>query len=57
MNKELIIEQIKTIASSGVTNMFDINTVREIAQELDFKELVELIDTDQGTYAHIIMHG
>ena len=57
MNKELIINQIEEIANSGVTNMFDINTVREIAQELNFNELVELIDTGQGAYSHIIMFG
>ena len=33
-------EQIITIRDTGLTNMFDVNTVQRIAHEMEFYELV-----------------
>lgn len=56
-DRELVVEQIKTIAQTGLTNMFDANNVLEIARAYDFNELIELIESDIKTYSQIILHG
>ena len=37
---EKIKEQILAIRDTGLTNMFDVNTVQQLAYERDFYELV-----------------
>ncbi len=40
-------EQILIIRKTGLTNMFDVNTVQRIAYEMDFYELVDFLETDR----------
>lgn len=54
---ELIGYQILSIRDSGATNMFDIDKVREIAQEQRFDELVTYIDTNKDDYVLAIFTG
>lgn len=50
-------EQILTIRKTGLTNMFDINTVQRIAYEMDFYELVDFLETDRKAYVDFIIYG
>ena len=50
-------EQILYIRDTGLTNMFDLKRVREIAMELDMQELVEFLDEHQKEYGRFILYG
>lgn len=50
-------EQILTIRDTGLTNMFDVNTVQRIAYEMDFYELVDFLETDRKAYVDFIIYG
>lgn len=50
-------EQILAIRDTGLTNMFDVNTVQRIAYEMDFYELVDFIETDKKAYTNFILYG
>ncbi len=50
-------EQILTIRKTGLTNMFDVNTVQRIAYEMDFYELVNFLETDRKAYIDFIIYG
>jgi hypothetical protein len=50
-------EQILTIRSTGLTNMFDIHCVQRIAHEMNFYDLVVFIEEHRSEYVHFIMHG
>lgn len=50
-------EQILTIRETGLTNMFDVNTVQRIAYEMDFYELVDFLETDRKAYVDFIIYG
>ncbi len=50
-------EQIIYIRDTGLTNMFDLKRVREIAMELDMQELVEFLDEHQKEYGRFILYG
>lgn len=50
-------EQILAIRDTGLTNMFDINTVQRIAYEMDFYELVDFIESDKKAYTNFILYG
>lgn len=50
-------EQILTIRKTGLTNMFDVNTVQRIAYEMDFYELVDFLETDRKAYVDFIIYG
>lgn len=50
-------EQILTIRETGITNMFDVNTVQRIAYEMDFYELVDFLETDRKAYVDFIIYG
>lgn len=52
-----IVDQIIDIRDSGLTNMFDVRRVREIADSLGFHELVDFISKDKNAYAHFILTG
>ena len=50
-------EQILAIRKTGLTNMFDVNTVQRIAYEMDFYELVDFLETDRKAYIDFIIYG
>jgi len=41
---DTVMQQQEAIRKSGMTNMFDISTVQEIAEEMGLDNLVEFID-------------
>ena len=50
-------EQILDVRATGRTNMFDINRVQIIANEMKFYELVIFIEEHKGDYAKFILTG
>ena len=50
-------EQILAIWDTGLTNMFDVNTVQRLAYEKDFYELVLYIEDHRKEYVKFIMTG
>lgn len=54
---ERVREQILLIRDTGLTNMFDINTVQRLAYERDLYELVMFIEEHKSEYVHFIMYG
>ncbi|MGG6849302.1 UNVERIFIED_CONTAM: DUF5049 domain-containing protein [Streptococcus canis] len=50
-------KQILEIRETGLTNMFDVNTVQRIAYEMDFYELVDFLETDRKAYIDFIIYG
>ena len=50
-------EQILAIRDTGLTNMFDINTVQRLAYERDFYELVLYLEDHRKEYANFILTG
>jgi len=49
--------QALAVRATGRTNMFDIRTVQRIAFEMDFHELVLLIEERPKEYVHFILTG
>ena len=56
-HKNIIIQQILSIRDSGVTNMFDVNTVKNVADILGYNELVNFINKNKSTYSKFIFTG
>ena len=54
---EEVREQIMAIRDSGITNMFDLNTVQRLAYERDFHDLVMYIEEHKAEYVKFIMTG
>lgn len=54
---EKVKEQILAIRDTGLTNMFDVNTVQRLAYELDFYELVLYLEDYRSEYVKFIMSG
>ena len=54
---EKIKEQIIAIRDTGLTNMFDTNTVQRLAYERGFYELVVFIEENRKEYVHFILYG
>ena len=54
---ETIKKQILAIRDTGLTNMFDINTVQRLAYERDFYELVLHLEDHRKEYANFILTG
>lgn len=54
---ETIKEQILTIRDTGLTNMFNVNTVQRLAYERDFYELVVYLEENRKEYVHFILTG
>lgn len=52
-----VLEQLEVIRESGLTNMFDFNTVQRLAYEQDFYELVNWMEENKDQYATLIMYG
>lgn len=54
---EKIKEQILAIRKTGISNMFDIRTVRAIANRMGFHELVIYLEEHRKEYVHFILTG
>lgn len=50
-------EQILAVRGTGLTNMFDVNMVQRIANDMGFFELVVYLDEHRREYAHFILTG
>lgn len=49
--------QVLAVRATGRTNMFDTHAVQRIAFEMDFYELVNLIEERPKEYVHFILTG
>ena len=49
--------QILAVRATGRTNMFDLNMVQNIANEMNFYELVIFIEEDKDAYVRFILTG
>ena len=54
---EIVKEQILAIRDTGLTNMFDVNTVQRLAYERDFYDLVLYLEDNRKEYVQFIMTG
>ena len=54
---EKIKEQILAVRDTGLTNMFDVNAVQRIANDMDFFEMVVYLEEHRREYAHFIFTG
>lgn len=54
---ETIKQQILMIRNTGLTNMFDIKVVSQLAEEFDFPELLEFLDNHRSEYVQFILTG
>lgn len=54
---EKVREQILTIRATGLTNMFDLNTVQRLAYDRGFFELVIYLEEHRSEYVHFVMTG
>ena len=54
---EKIREQILAVRKTGRTNMFDVPTVQNIANEMRFYELVIFLKEHRSEYVHFILTG
>lgn len=50
-------EQILVIRNTGLTNMFDVNTVQRMAHEMNFFELVVFLEEHRDKYVRFILTG
>ena len=50
-------KQILKVRDTGLTNMFDINNVQRIANDMKFYELVVFIEEHRREYVHFILTG
>ena len=50
-------EQIITIRDTGLTNMFDVNAVQRIADEMEFYELVIFLEEEKAKYVKFVLNG
>lgn len=50
-------EQIIAIRDTGLTNMFDVNTVQRIAHKMEFYELVIFLEEEKAKYVKFILNG
>lgn len=57
MTTDKILEQVNAIRDTGLTNMFDYQTVQKLAFEHDFHELVCFIEEDRKGYFDLIFCG
>lgn len=55
--KPIIKEQILAVRDTGETNMFDVNTVMQIAQRMGFDELVVFLVEQKAEYTRFILTG
>ena len=57
MMTETVREQILAIRDTGLTNMFDTNTVQRLAYERGYFELVMFLEEHRKEYVHFILYG
>lgn len=57
MNKDKLKEQILSVRATGITNMFDIDSVLSIARKLNYTELVTYLKQEDNHYFTFIMFG
>lgn len=50
-------EQILAVRGTGLTNMFDVNAVQRIANDMGFYELVVYLEDNRREYANFILTG
>ena len=50
-------QQILAIRDTGLTNMFDIQMVQRIANEMNFFELVIFLEEEKDKYVKFILSG
>ena len=55
--KEIMKKQILVIRDTGLTNMFDVNNVKSIAEQLEFNELIEYLENHRKEYVSFILYG
>ena len=54
---DTIKEQILAVRDTALTNMFDVNMVQRIANDMGFYELVIYLEDHRREYAHFILTG
>lgn len=54
---DTIKQQILAIRDTALTNMFDVNMVQRIANDMGFYELVIYLEDHRREYAHFILTG
>lgn len=54
---DTIREQILAIRDTGLTNMFDVQTVQRLAFDRGYYELVCYLEEHRSEYAHFILTG
>jgi len=54
---DVVKEQILKVRDTGLTNMFDVRTVSEIAEMMGLYDLVEYLTDHRGEYAKFILTG
>lgn len=54
---EKVKKQILAVRETGRTNMFDVNMVQMIANEMEFYELVVFIEEHKSDYVQFILSG
>ena len=54
---ETIKKQILEVRDTVLTNMFDVNAVQRIANDMGFYELVMYLEEHRREYAHFILTG
>lgn len=54
---DVVMEQILEIRETGLTNMFDLNTVQRLAYERDMYDLVIFIEEHRDDYMNFILTG
>ena len=55
--KDRIIDGVKFVQGTGLTNMFDSNMVQRIAFDNNYYELVNFIEEHKKEYGHLILTG
>ncbi len=55
--KDRILEGVKFVQKSGLSNMFDSPMVQRIAFDNGYYELVDFIDEHKKAYGHLILTG
>lgn len=54
---DTINKQILAVRDTALTNMFDVNMVQRIANDMGFYELVIYLEDHRREYAHFILTG
>ena len=54
---EKVKEQILAVRDTGLTNMFEVNAVQRIANDMGLYELVIYLKDHRCEYAHFILTG